>query len=90
MFFSQKYIILLTLGEQSKLLVLSYASVFSCSCCFDLSYPLYSVQVSLDCTTEGRQINQWKVSAAAINPSNFFTNVKSFALFLVPLLDIYA
>ena len=42
-------------GEQSKLLVLSSASFFSCLCCFDFSYPLYSAQVSLDFATLCRQ-----------------------------------
>ena len=54
-------------GVQSKLLVLSSASFFSCSCYFDLFYPLSSAQVPLDCATECRQINQWKASAAAIS-----------------------
>ena len=49
-------------GEQSKLLVLCSASFFSYSCCFDFSYPLSSAQVSLDCATLGRQMNQWKAS----------------------------
>ena len=35
--------------DQSKLLVLSSASMFNCSYCFDFSYPLSSLQVSLDC-----------------------------------------
>ena len=56
--------------EQSKVLVLSSASFFSCSCCFDFSYPLSFVQVSLNCITPGRQINRWKASAAAIRKTN--------------------
>ena len=44
-----------SLGEQSKLLVLSSALFFSCFCCFDVSYPLSSVQVSLDFATLGHQ-----------------------------------
>ena len=49
--FSYRYIILamITLpGEQSKLLVLSSASFFNSSYCFDFSYLLSSAQVSFD------------------------------------------
>ena len=49
-------------GEQSKLLVLSSASLFSCSCCFDFSYPQSSAQVSLNCAALGRQMNQWEAN----------------------------
>ena len=38
---------------QSKLLVLSFASYYSCSFCFDFSYPLPSVRLSPDCATLG-------------------------------------
>ena len=63
--FSQNYIILAMLTLESKLLVLSSASFFSCSCCFDFSYPLVSAQVSL-----GGQINQSKASTEAIRNTN--------------------
>ena len=53
-------------AEQSKLLVLSSA----CSRCFDFSYLLSSVQVSLDCATLDRQINQWNPSTAGIRNTN--------------------
>ena len=49
-------------GEQSKPLVLSSASVFNCSCCFDFSYPQSSAQVSLNCATLGVQTNRQKES----------------------------
>ena len=63
-------------GEQSKLLVLSSASFFDCSYCFDFSYPLSSAQVSLDCATLDHQINRWKASAAAIRNTNHQENFK--------------
>ena len=44
-------------GEQSKL-VLSSASFFNCSYSFDFSYPLSSVQDSLDHAKVDRQINR--------------------------------
>ena len=48
--------------------MLTFFSVlfFSFSCFFYFSYPLSSVQVSLDCTALGHQINQWKASDVAI------------------------
>ena len=57
-------------GEESKLLICSSGSFFSCLCCFDFSYPLSSAQVSLDCGTLALQINQLKASAAAIRNTN--------------------
>ena len=56
------------LEMQSKLLALFSASFFNN--CFYFSYPLSSVQVSLDFSTLGCQINQWKASAAAIRNTN--------------------
>ena len=38
-FFSHNYFIL-AMREQSKILVLSSASIFNCSCCFDFSSAL--------------------------------------------------
>ena len=67
-FYSQKYIYYPSYAyprEESKLLLYS-ASFLNCSCCFDFPYPLSFAQVSLDCTTLGRQLNRWKASAAAI------------------------
>ena len=62
-FFSHKYIILATVrGEQSKLLVFSSASFFTCSSCFDFSYQLSPARVSLDCATLGHHINLWKLA----------------------------
>ena len=37
---------------------------------FEFSYPLSSAKVSLGCATLGRQINQWKISTAAVRNSN--------------------
>ena len=74
--FSHKYIILAMLTmftlpeEQSKLLVLSSASFFSCSLCFDFFYTLSSAQASLDCATLGRQINWWTATPAVIRNAN--------------------
>ena len=45
-------------------------TLFSCSCCFDFSYPLSSAQFSLDCATLDGQINRWKASVAAIRNTN--------------------
>ena len=57
-------------GRQIELLALFSASFFSCSCCFDFSYPMSSAQVSLDCATLDHQINQWKASVAEIGNTN--------------------
>ena len=51
-------LVMLTL--ESKVNNFSSASLFSCSCCFDFSYPLSPAQVSVDCAILGRQINRWK------------------------------
>ena len=45
---------------ESKVNNFSSAPLFSCSCCFDFSYPLSPAQVSVDCAILGRQINRWK------------------------------
>ena len=59
--FSRKYIILAMRTLESEVNFLFFLLfIFNCSCCFDFSYPLSSAQVSLDCATLGRQINQWK------------------------------
>ena len=71
-FFSHRYIILaiITLENKVNLLLFSSASFFKYSYCFDFSYPLSSAQVSLDCGTLDRQINQCKASPAAIRNTN--------------------
>ena len=55
--------------EQSEF-VLLFVSFFSFLCCFDFSYPLLSVQVSLDCATLGHQINQRKIRQRKISNVN--------------------
>ena len=54
----------------SKVNNFSSASLFSCSCCFDFSYPLSPAQVSVDSAILGRQIKRWNASAAAIRNTN--------------------
>ena len=68
-------------AEQSKSLDLSSTSFFNYLYCFDLSYPLSSTQVSLDCATLDRQITQWKTSAAAIRNTNDLENVQMWIKF---------
>ena len=61
-------------AEKSKLLVLCSTSFFICSYYFDFSYPLSLANVSLDCASLERQINQWKASNTSIRNTNDLEN----------------
>ena len=71
-FFSHKFIILDILTLESKLNFFFFLlhHCFCCSCCFEFSYALPFVQVSVDCATLGSQTNRWTASAAAIRNTN--------------------
>ena len=61
---------MITLESEVNFLFFLLPHFLSCSCCFEFSYLLSSAKVSLGCATLGRQINQWKISAAAVRNPN--------------------